>query len=67
MLPIAVPVADTICAVSCGSEGLLTHSVMTCEVILEPASPNSRARPKSAILSSPLEAINRLFGFRSYP
>lgn len=29
------------------------------------ASPNSRARPKSAILSSPVEAMSKLLGFKS--
>jgi alpha-beta hydrolase superfamily lysophospholipase len=40
--------------------------VMTCEVILNAASPNSRARPKSAILSSPVLAMSRLLGLRSW-
>lgn len=52
-------------AVRQSSLGSVTHRVMTWHVMRLPASAYSRARPKSAILSSPSELISRLFGFRS--
>ena len=42
-----------------------THRVMTWQVILYPGSAKSRARPKSAILSWPSDAMSKLLGLRS--
>lgn len=48
------------------SSGTWTNRVMTWHVILYPGSAKSLARPKSASLSCPSEAMSKLFGFKSY-
>lgn len=44
----------------------ILYLVTTCEVICRPGSPQSLARPKSAIFNTPSCVNNKLFGFISY-